>query len=104
MSGASYQPKPATLLARLRAVAADRTKTPIRLMLGGAIGVFVLAVFFMSGTFAAIGFIDGTSVASETERAKVALERVMADEGALPDAGSASRLQDDFMLRGARIA
>jgi diguanylate cyclase (GGDEF)-like protein len=104
MSGASYQPKPSTLLARLRAVAADRTKTPARLMLAGTIGVFVLAVFFMSGTFAAIGYIDSTSVASETARATIALERVMADKGALPDAASAARLQQDFQLRGARIA
>ena len=104
MIGASYQSKPATLLARLRAVAADRSNSPARLMLAGVVGVLLLATFFMTGTFTAISFIDNASIAAETERATLALEHVMADEGSVPDAESVRSLAHDFLLRGARIA
>jgi diguanylate cyclase (GGDEF)-like protein len=104
MSGQTIGLSKTTLLGRLRAVAADRSKTPAKLMAVGVIGVLVLATLFMTGTFTAIAFIDSASIVAEQERATVALDRVLADEGAAPDAGTAERLRQDYMLRDARIA
>lgn len=95
--------RPASILMRLRALAKEGSRSPARLMLMGFSGVLLLATLFMTGTFTAISFIDGAAVGAERERAAVALQLVLADEAAAPDASTAARLERDFALRGARI-
>lgn len=82
----------------------DRSSSAMKLMVGGVLGVFLLATFFMSGTFTAISFIDSASISAEQGRAAIALDHVLADEAAAPDASTARRIASDYGLAGARIA
>ena len=75
----------------------------MKLMLAGVVGVAVLATFFMTGTFTAINLIDNTAIAAEQQRAGQALETVLGDEAAAPDAETANRIAIEYVLTGARI-
>jgi diguanylate cyclase (GGDEF)-like protein len=93
----------AQALSRVRAVAADTLHvSPRRLMVVGILSVAILTALFLTGTFTAIRIIDEASVATETERASIALAREFG-EGAAADAETADLLDHAYSLSGARF-
>lgn len=97
-------PRTKTILTQMRELAVDRSSSPMKLMLGGVLGVVLLATFFMSGTFTAITFIDNAAIDVEKQRAVLALDQVLGDEAAAPDATTAYRIATEYLLARARIA
>ena len=62
----------------------------MKLMLAGSSASQCSRRLFMTGTFTAINLIDNTAIAAEQQRAVLALETVLGDEAATPDAATAS--------------
>jgi diguanylate cyclase (GGDEF)-like protein len=90
--------------ARARSLAATLpARSPRRLVAAGMIGVLLLATFFMTGTFTAIGYIDSMAVDAELQRADRALAAALGD-GLVLDASSIDRLGHEYALEGTRMA
>ena len=74
-----------------------------RLVLAGIIGVVVMAAVFLWGTLTAISSIDGLSIASERDRAMIAVGLTQ-HTGTAIDSAIAGRIGRDYMLAGVHLA
>jgi diguanylate cyclase (GGDEF)-like protein len=94
---AQRRPRPDT------AAADEISGSPSRLVLMGAVGVFVLAGFFFLATIHAIVTLDAQGIQIERDRATVAVG-VMTEGGVALDSVLATKLGHDYVLNGTRLA
>lgn len=68
---------------------------PRRLLIGSCVAIFLLGLLAIGAVWYAVRSIDQMSLEFETQRARAAIEAVLA-EGALPDAETAAHLTKAF--------
>lgn len=74
---------------------------PRRLLIVSIVAIVVLGLSVVIAAGYSVLSLNETAISAETERAQVALQVVLRD--GQPDAASANRLAQDFVLRGARF-